>query len=203
MESKGKGSARPFRAKRLVASPGKPFYSLPPVKRNFWQSLTLAGLLATSSAACGGSHTLHQGWYRGRETSYRLHPPPASWRTVEVKEGGDLAWTDGQGALVQTHSSCSPELDLPLEALSHHLVIGFTEVEVIEQRRVPMDGREALRTHLRAKLDGVPRELLLVVLKKNECVYDFALVAPEGAPFAQGRREFEGVLEGFHTRGKR
>ena len=37
--------------------------------------------------------------------------------------------------------------------------------------------------HLHAKLDGVPRDILLQILKKDDCVYDFGLVTPRGAHF--------------------
>jgi hypothetical protein len=62
-----------------------------------------------------------------------------------------------------------------------------------------MDGREALRTHAVARLDGVPRELLFYVLKKNECIYDLALIAPEGEPFQSALLRFEPFVQGFTT----
>ena len=67
-------------------------------------------------------------------------------------------------------SNCDPALDIPLKALRTHLLIGFTDREVIDEEVLAMDGREALRTHLVAKLDGVPREIVLQILKKNDCV---------------------------------
>jgi hypothetical protein len=39
-----------------------------------------------------------------------------------------------------------------------------------------------------------------VVLKKDNCTYDFALVAPPGAPFQQARPIFTTMLESFSTR---
>ena len=80
------------------------------------------------------------------------------------------------------------------------ILTAFSQREIVEQVLVPVDGREALRTHVVAKLDGVPRELLLHVVKKNGCVYDFALVAPPGERFAQSRASYETVLQSFETR---
>jgi hypothetical protein len=78
-------------------------------------------------------------------------------------------------------------------------MIGFTERAVIEEEVVPMDGREALRTHFTAKLDGVPRDILLQILKKDDCVYDFGLITPAGASFDDALADFDGVLAGFTT----
>jgi hypothetical protein len=79
----------------------------------------------------------------------------------------------------------------------------FTEQEVLSEELVPLDGREALRTHVVAKLDGVPREMVLVVLKKDGCVYDVALVAPRGDSFSRARPVFETLVAGFHAGGDR
>ena len=78
-------------------------------------------------------------------------------------------------------------------------MIGFTERELVEEERVPMDGREALRTQFNAKLDGVPRQILLQILKKDGCVYDFGLITPPGPSFDEALPDFDQVLAGFTT----
>ncbi|MDH5492652.1 MAG: hypothetical protein OEY14_11935, partial [Myxococcales bacterium] len=131
------------------------------------------------------------------EASYELRPPPAPWRRLELDDQNDLAFRHPElGAIIQMNASCDPSLDIPLIALTNHLLIGFTERALRSERLVPLVGREALRTHLRAKLDGVERELLLYVLKKNGCVYDLALIAPPGPRFEGALVGFEAMLEG-------
>jgi hypothetical protein len=157
--------------------------------------------LVVSLAACGGGGTFHSGVYHDSEATYSVGALGPGWSRVSTDDASDLAFmNDAQGAVVQVNASCDPGLDIPLEALTNHLLIGFTEREDVEpQERVPLDAREALRTHMRAKLDGVPRELLFYVLKKNDCVYDFALVAPPGDPFEGARPAFEALVAGFHV----
>ena len=58
--------------------------------------------------------------------------------------------------------------------------------------------REALRSRYRAKLDGVPVELLFLVLKKDQCVYDFTYVAPLGR-YEERLAGFESWVHGFHA----
>ena len=151
-------------------------------------------------AACASSGGAYDGTvYRGPETGFTLPAPGSGWERVDVEEANDLAWANA-GSVIQVNSSCDPGLDIPLEALTNHLMIGFTARDFVEQARIPMDGREALRSHVRAELDGVPRELILVVLKKDECVYDFAVVAPPGPSFDRAKPVFEGMLARFETR---
>lgn len=151
-------------------------------------------------AACGGAHYA-AGVYDDGEVRYRLTPPAGpGWRAVEVERHNDLAYAnDRLGAVIQVNGSCDPGLDIPLPALTNHLLFGFTERNIDAQELVPMDGREALRTQVRAKLDGVPRQLELVVLKKDGCVYDFALVARPGASFSEAQAVFHAMLDSFGT----
>jgi hypothetical protein len=155
--------------------------------------------LTVALCACGGA-SLSGGVYRDQEARYRIGSLGTGWRQLDVAEQNDLAWHhDGLDAIVQVNATCDPGSDVPLTALTNHLLIGFTDRDVREQAVVPMDGREALRTHVVARLDGVQRDLLFYVMKKDDCVYDFALIAPPGTPFAQARPAFERFLSGFTT----
>ncbi|MBX3269483.1 MAG: hypothetical protein KF729_04450 [Sandaracinaceae bacterium] len=147
---------------------------------------------------CGGGGTLRGAIYEGPEARYRIGELGAGWSRLDLAQN-DLAWRGDDGAVVQLNATCDPFQDVPLSSLTNHLLIGFTERDLRAQELVPLDGREALRSHYLARLDGVPRELLLYVLKKDECTYDFALVAPPGASFERARPAFERFVAGFTT----
>jgi hypothetical protein len=171
------------------------------VSRSITTGRSIALALAISYAGCGGGGAhLHGNIYEDREARYRIGDLGGGWEPVHVASANDLAWHDpSTGAIVQVNASCDPSADIPLSVLTNHLLAGFTGRDVREQAVVPLDGREALRTHLVARLDGVPRELLFYVMKKNECVYDFALIAPEGDGFASALLRFEPFVQGFTT----
>ena len=56
------------------------------------------------------------------------------------------------------------------------------------RRRCRSTAREALRTRVDAKLDGVPMTLDLYVLKRNGCIFDLSYAAPPDAIRARQRR---------------
>jgi hypothetical protein len=162
---------------------------------------TLAlGLAAVGLGACGGAR-YDGAVYADGDVRYRAEAPGAGWSRVRVAGHNDLAWSsDALGAVVQVNATCGrPDDDVPLRWLTEHLLNGFTAREVHAQETFTLDGREALRTHVTARLDGVPRELLFVVLKKNGCVYDLALVAPPGERFARARPDYERLVASFRT----
>jgi hypothetical protein len=129
--------------------------------------------------------------------SYRVGELAPIWERVKLSEN-DLAWyTEDTGHALQVNSTCQGE-DVPLDVLTRHLLMGFTERQAVSEGKVVVDEREALRSHYQAKLDGVPVELLMVVLKKDRCVYDFTYVAPLGR-FEERVGDFESLVHGFHT----
>ncbi|MGE0789399.1 MAG: hypothetical protein AB7S26_27240 [Sandaracinaceae bacterium] len=153
---------------------------------------------ALLAIGCGGAQFDGER-YRDAEARYQVGQLGDGWDRLDVAQN-DLAWHhDSLGAIVQVNATCDPGSDVPLSALTNHLLIGFTDRDFQSSETVPLDGREALRSHVLASLDGVPRELLLYVLKKDECVYDFALVAPPGGGFATARDSFERFVGGFHA----
>lgn len=159
-------------------------------------SLSLMMLLA----ACGKEAWDGNVYHAGR-ASFRTGPVPASWERVSL-EGAMLAFRDrNSGATMNLYSRCGRDGDdVPLTALTNHLLIGFTERVYDSQKVVPLDGREAMHTIVHAKLDGVPVALAMYVLKKDGCVYDLVWVAPPER-FESGLSSFDTFVSGFGTTG--
>lgn len=147
---------------------------------------------------CGGAG-LEGRVYRNDELSFRLGEIPNGWRPIDAT-GALLAFRDDAApATIAIGGRCGKDGDdVPLEALTHHLFLDFTDRVVENQVKVELDGREALHTEMLAKLDGVARRITVFVLKKNGCVYDFWHVAPPDGP-AEPRRQFVAFVQGFAT----
>lgn len=161
--------------------------------------LLLAWVLALSLVACGKGEAWDGRVYHAGRASFRTGPVAASWQRVDV-QGSMLAFHDGEtGGSVNVYGRCGQDADdVPLAALTNHLLIGFTEREVQEQKVVPMDGREAMHTIVSGKLDGVRVKLNIYVLKKDGCVYDLVWVAPP-EQFDAGAARFDEFAAGFGT----
>ena len=167
------------------------------MKRRPW--ISLLPILALVS--CSGS-ALRGDVYRGDGLSFRLGEVPPSWVRLDVKNVR-LAFRDESAeSTVLVNGRCGKDSDdVPLQALTQHLFMMFTERETIEQKVVPLDGREAMHTVLRAKLDGVPKMFDAYVLKKNGCVYDFVVISSPPR-FEANRPAFQNFVSGFHTIGE-
>ena len=157
-----------------------------------WRCASVFLLLATG---CGGSSFDGRVYHQG-DLFFHVGPIPSAWHPVEV-DGALLAFRDDRApATVAVNGRCGLDGDdVPLEALTHHLFLHFTDRKLIHQERFELDGRAALRTDLSAALDGVPLHYRVVVMKKDTCVYDFMLMTPNGSDSA----EFDRFVAGFET----
>ena len=164
-------------------------------------ALALAALALLGTASCGHAQSFDEGVLRKGGLAVRVGPVPSGWRRIQV-DGADLAFRDDErsGSALFNVRCGQRDDDAPLTALTQHLIMGTTEREFDAQDTVPFDGREALHSLLRAKLDGVPMQYDIYVMKKDGCVYDLVYVAPPGR-FATGAAAFEPFATGLRSEG--
>ena len=169
----------------------------PSIMRRPLRHLLLLAAVLPGIAACSAG--LQGDVYRGQGFAFHVGSVPETWREVPITHAA-LAFRDEQdGASIVVNGRCGVDgEDVPLEALTQHLFLRFTEREILEQKVVPFDHREAMRTVLTAKLDGVPMKFEIWVLKKDGCVYDLAYLAPP-THFDRGAPGFERFVSGFFT----
>ena len=154
--------------------------------------------LATAlwALACGGPH-FNGTSYDDGTLRFRTGPIPGAWHPIEA-DGTLLAFRDDQAsATLALNGRCGMDGDdVPLPSLTQHLFLQFTERQQKSQQELTLDGRAALRTELVGKLDGVPKQFLVYVLKKDNCVYDFWRIGDVGNGDASA---FESFVKGFAT----
>jgi hypothetical protein len=160
----------------------------------------IAAFALGAVGACGGAGAHFDGGvYRDGPVAFHVGAVPAGWTPVHV-ERATLAYRDeAHRASILLDGRCQQrDDDVPLLALTDHLVAGTTERAITSQETIPFDAREAMHTRLRAKLDGVPMDYDIFVFKKNDCVYDFVYVGEPGGIDA-GAGPFEQFVGTFQT----
>jgi hypothetical protein len=158
--------------------------------------LASAGV-AASSLSCATSHFDGRVFRKG-DVAFRLTRLPPTWRQIDISDTALAFRDDENAATVAINGRCGKDAeDVPLQSLTQHLFLQFTERQLQDQELFPLDGREALRTEMLAKLDGVQKYFHVVVLKKDGCVYDFMQIANR----PQDKHEFLDFVHGFTSRG--
>lgn len=121
-----------------------------------------------------------------KSANYSIQPPADPWRSVPVGESpesiealrADMAFENTRtGAILSLNSVCRKYTAASLEELSRNLVLGIREKKVIRERFFEVDGTRAKDTMLAGEVENAPVQIRTVVMKKNQCTYDFILVS--------------------------
>lgn len=162
---------------------------------------TVASVWVLVAASGCSTSALSGNVFRHGDVAFEVGAIPDHWRPLE--ESGDSELTsfafrdDRHHVTVGGTGRCGRDGDdVPLRSLTQHLTLGFTDRTDEAEEKLTLDGREALRTQLQARLDGVPKFLIFVVIKKDECVYDFWRIADHADRDAS---DFDRFVQGFRT----
>jgi hypothetical protein len=159
---------------------------------------TAGWLLSAALLGCAGA-PFNGRTYRNQELAFELGPYPGSWRQIGSDDVLIAFRDDADGATVAINGRCGQDADdVPLEALTQHLFLEFTDRKLIGQERVTLASRAALRTEIVAALDGVSKHYVVYVLKKDGCVYDFMHIASMSSS-GDDRSTFDEFVRGFRT----
>ena len=132
---------------------------------------------------------------------YRVGPLPGGWERLRTNARAIAFYHPAYRATIYTDAFCGGSFsDAPDEVLIGGMVGGLQELKTLHQEPLMLDGRGALRRRMHAALDGVPLELDAMVVKKDDCLFDFLAVAPFPADPAV-RADFVAFYEGFHFGG--
>ena len=156
---------------------------------------TGALVVAVVLAGCSASRIENGVFYSPK--GYQVSLPGNGWA---VLPGGsaelELQRKNPDGGMLADATCGGPAAGRPLAVLTRHLTFGLGHRETVETVQSEVGGRQAERTVVRGTVDGADVEVEAVVLKGQQCVYDFMYVAPAGA-FESGRGDFRAFVESF------
>lgn len=133
---------------------------------------------------------------------FDVGPLPDSWYRIKLGIAAINFRNDALGSTISTDAFCDQAFDdAPLNALTGHLFAGLQDIKIEKQTPFMMSDRGALRTTLKASLDGVPVRIETVVTKKDWCLFDFYLVSPP-EKFSAAIPDFEAFFGGFQFSGE-
>ena len=157
------------------------------LSRTFFAFLALAFLFSALTAAADDG------------PRYTVGDLPEGWKTESDATGADKAYRLGEsGVSILVNATCEVYSQVPLKALTAHLLIDITDREILSREETTIDYRDAMVTVVKGKLDGGEVQMDLRVVKIDDCVYDLAYVAaPES--FGEGHADFEALVKSFHA----
>lgn len=159
--------------------------------------LTLTGCLGQRKA---GGVTGFRNWrvYVKDAGSYSVGNLPSSWRRMRLSVRAVAFHNKKVRATISTDAFCKKDFeDIPLNLLTSNLFAGIEQKKIVYQENFYLDGRGAQRTVATGFTDGMPVKLDAVVVKKNNCSFDFVCISPP-ENYLDAVGDFERFFYGFH-----
>jgi len=134
------------------------------------------------------------------EGRYELPVPVGDWESVRPGGADHAWWSSDLTASFYVDSNCGVRFeDVALPRLVDSQLNGVSLGDPLAEEYFTLDGREAYTRLTLGRIDGVPVELAVTVMKKNQCTYDFVLVAPRGDKFAEAWTQVRSTIQEFQT----
>lgn len=139
----------------------------------------------------------HNGIVLTEGGKFRVGALPPYWKETSFSYRSIFFSHASLQASISVDAFCKGSFDdAPLPVLSSQLSYGLGAAKKIKEQRLMLDGHEALRRVVSGTMDGAAVQLDSVVLKMNECVFDFIYTSNPSA-YSEGVRDFEGFYGGF------
>ncbi len=100
-----------------------------------------------------------------------------NWETLPP-EASDYAFVNpATNSIITVNSLCGKYASTTLRHLTENLMGGIDHIQTTKRESLNFVGREALWSEITGKTDGVPVYLIVQIVRKNECIYDFILIS--------------------------
>lgn len=111
---------------------------------------------------------------------YQISQPSFQWQAIP-QNAADYAWRHpSQYATIYVKANCGTYFeDRPLRDSLLSLTRGLHVSHPITQQTIRIANRKGMFQVMDSELDGIPLRLGMLVVSKNNCLYDFLLIAPQ------------------------
>jgi len=97
--------------------------------------------------------------------------PQNPFEKSKTKTSDHLWLSHRTGNSISYLSDCGATQEPTLEQLESEALSSLSELKVLNTQKIQYNHREALKTMVEGRVDGVPVKMNLVTLKKNNCNY--------------------------------
>lgn len=102
---------------------------------------------------------------------------PRPWNEIS-SEGSDYALQNANSkSIFLFNSSCRKYEASSLSVLTSSILTGIEDLKITDKKNTSYQNREAAEVTANGKLDGIARFFKIITLQKNNCIYDYILIA--------------------------
>jgi len=112
-------------------------------------------------------------------SDYSINFESPSWQLIEHEEYDKAYINNDSGKVLMANSHCDAFQNESLETIARRELIGLRNVQLLQAEEGKDLGRESYHIMAKGTLDGVPINVKTITLRKDHCLYDFAMINPK------------------------
>lgn len=133
-----------------------------------------------------------------KSKSYVLNFESKAWSSIDPK-GADYAYLSHQTkSILVINSLCGLYKATSLGHLTSNMMGGIESIDIQQEEERKLVRRKSLRTYAAGEIDGVPISLLIETVRKDNCIYDFALISSSQKLRSKDEDSFNQMLASFN-----
>lgn len=123
---------------------------------------------------------------------------PSGWTRFATKTPAIAFHHEEYQSTIFTWAQCGRQYeDVPHHALAERLLGGVEQPQTLTSQSLQLAQRAAFLKRIRGSVDGVEVEVASVVVKKDDCCFDFVLIEPSPNKSATAMADFQTFYSGF------
>lgn len=117
------------------------------------------------------------------------------WSEID-SAGSDLAYSNKATSSIFIFNSACRKFDPSnLPTLTNSILTGIDNVEIMEKIGLTHQDREAVLVVAKGTVDGISRYFRILTTQKNNCIYDYALIATSEANLKKDTADFNKFIQ--------
>lgn len=147
--------------------------------------------------ACSSTEEKISGVYT-RSTSYQdqlSKSLPSQWKKVPGPSADLVLENARSKSMFIFISACRKNEASSLSTLSSSLISGLDDIDITDSQNIEHQGRAAIRSKMKASIDGVERHFILMTTQKNNCIYDYALISSSLNNLEKDTKDYDRFIE--------
>ena len=131
---------------------------------------------------------------------YTVSPPGLGWEQVPKSGGADRAWLHNTThGIIYVDANCGRQFeDRNLKDSMYSLTHGIAKGQIVTSQELLISNRKGLFQVRDGIIDGVVVRLGILLLSKNNCLFDFLFVSPPET-FDRGIHGFLNTIQSLQT----
>lgn len=131
---------------------------------------------------------------------YSIHFSRKGWEEINPDISDHAYIHRESNSIVLVNSMCKKYEASSYNHLISNMLSGFEDIKYERKEEINLFGRKASRFKIKASLDGIMTYFIFISVRKNRCLYDFALITDRPEHRIELTNDFEEFVSGMRIK---